>query len=198
MDKSGIMKQCKQCSKEFEPKNFRGSEQAYCSKECRTKAGNERYKLNLMTNGKYTTNGTQSMGGSLGTGSSERIGVEQIGSDDNSLWQSNGNFQKPSTGVTEIVRFIEQTYAAKTDANKFELKYEMALKEIEALKQEIVELELELEEHPEPKQGFIGGISDLLEGMPEWLTPAIGKLLQSEKVQKFVISQIPEPEPQNK
>jgi hypothetical protein len=54
-----------------------------------------------------------------------------------------------------------------------------------------------LEEQPEPKQGFIGGITDLLEGMPEWLAPAVGKLLQSDKVQKFVISQIPEPEKTN-
>ena len=190
------MKKCNQCGKEFEPIFYKGSEQTYCSKTCRTKAGNERYKLKLMTNGKYTTNGTQSMGGAPGTGSSERIGVEQISSNDNYQGQSNGNFQKPPTDVTEIVRFIEQTYAAKTDANKFELKYEMALKEIEALKQEIVELELEMEEEPEPKQGFIGGITDLLEGMPDWLAPAVGKLLQSDKFQKFVISQIPEPETQ--
>ena len=190
------MKQCKQCSKEFEPINFRGTEQSYCSKECRTKAGNERYKLKLMTNGN-NTNGIQNMGSVPGTGSSERIGAEQISSNDNYQRQSNGNFQKPPTDVTEIVRFIEQTYAAKTDANKFELKYEMALKEIEALKQEIVELELEMEEEPEPKQGFIGGITDLLEGMPDWLAPAVGKLLQSDKVQKFVISQIPEPEKTN-
>ena len=190
------MKQCKQCSKEFEPINFRGTEQSYCSKECRTKAGNERYKLKLMTNGN-NTNGIQNMGSVPGTGSSERIGAEQISSNDNYQRQSNGNFQKPPTDITEIVRFIEQTYAAKTDANKFELKYEMALKEIEALKQEIVELELEMEEEPEPKQGFIGGITDLLEGMPDWLAPAVGKLLQSDKVQKFVISQIPEPEKTN-
>ena len=190
------MKQCKQCSKEFEPINFRGTEQSYCSKECRTKAGNERYKLKLMTNGN-NTNGIQNMGSVPGTGSSERIGAEQLSSNDNYQRQSNGNFQKPPTDITEIVRFIEQTYAAKTDANKFELKYEMALKEIEALKQEIVELELEMEEEPEPKQGFIGGITDLLEGMPDWLAPAVGKLLQSDKVQKFVISQIPEPEKTN-
>ena len=194
------MKNCVQCGKEFESVSYKGSEQTYCSKTCRTKAGNERYKLKLMTNGRYTnginTNGIQSVGGSSGTGSSERIGVEQIGGGDNSLWQSNGNFQKPPTDVTEIVRFIEQAYAAKTDANKFELKYENALKEIESLKKEIVELELELEDEPEPKQGFIGGITDLLEGMPDWLAPAVGKLLQSDKVQKFVISQIPEPEPQ--
>ena len=189
------MKKCNQCGKEFETIFYKGSEQTYCSKTCRTKAGNERYKLKLMTNGN-NTNGIQSMASVPGTGSSERIGSEQISSNDNYQGQSNGNFQKPSTDITEIVRFIEQTYAAKTDANKFELKYEMALKEIEALKQEIVELELEMEEEPEPKQGFIGGITDLLEGMPEWLAPAVGKLLQSDKVQKFVISQIPEPEPQ--
>jgi hypothetical protein len=98
--------------------------------------------------------------------------------------------QQQSIINPNVLRYIEQSYEARTDANKFELKYDNALKEIEKLKQEIVELELELQDEPEPKQGIAG----MLENIPEWLTPAIGKLLQSEKVQNFVISQIPEPQ----
>lgn len=187
------MKKCIQCSKEFEPIFYKGSEQTYCSKTCRTKAGNERYKLKLMTNGINIKNSTQNFEQSPGTGSNERIGTEQFGSINNYQGQSNGSFQKPSTDITELVRHIEQTYAAKTDAIKFELKYENALKEIEKLRQEIMTLELEMDEDSEPtepKQGIMG----MLDNIPEWLTPAIGKLLQSEKVQKFVINAIPEPE----
>ena len=189
------MKKCTQCSKEFEPIFYKGSEQTYCSKTCRTKAGNERYKLKLMTNGN-NTNGIQSMASVPGTGSNERIESSQLIREYDNRGGTNGNNPNTTANVSEFIRQLEQTYEAKTDAIKFELKYENALKEIEALKQEIVELELEMEEEPEPKQGFIGGITDLLEGMPEWLAPAVGKLLQSDKVQKFVISQIPEPEPQ--
>ena len=189
------MKQCKQCSKEFEPQNFRGTEQSYCSKECRTKAGNERYKLKLMTNGISET-GIGSNTGSTGTERNSNIGRQSSEVIVRDSWRNNNPIQSTNTFNDELIRFVEKTYEARTEANKYELKYEMALKEIEALKQEVVELELELEEQPEPKQGFIGGISDLLQDLPEWITPAIGKFLQSEKVQNFVISQIPEPEPQ--
>ena len=183
------MKECKQCSKQFEPKSFRGTEQNYCSKECRTKAGNERYKLKLMTNGSNTIS-TESSEQSLRAGSSERIGTKQFISNDNYRGENNGSSQISATNFSELVRFMEQTYGARTDANKYQLKYEIALKEIETLKQEILELKLELDEEPEPKKGIIG----MLDEIPEWITPAIGKLLQSDKVQKFVINAIPEPE----
>jgi hypothetical protein len=190
------MEQCIQCSKEFEPIFYKGSKQTYCSKTCRTKAGNERYKLKLMTNGISET-GIGSNTGSTGTELNSNIGRQSSETFVRDSWRNNTSIQNANTYNDELIRFVEKTYEARTEANKYELKYEMALKEIEALKQEVVELELELEEQPEPKQGFIGGITDLLEGMPEWLAPAVGKLLQSDKVQKFVISQIPEPEKTN-
>lgn len=186
------MKQCKQCSKEFEPKNFRGTEQSYCSKECRTKAGNERYKLNLMTNGNSRTN-LKSSTRITGTERNENARTKEFFGNDNYRRETDISIEKQSVNNPDILRYLEQSFEARTEAFKFELKYENALKEIESLKQEIVELELELQDEPEPKQGIAG----MLENIPEWLTPAIGKLLQSEKVQKFVISNIPEPEPQN-
>lgn len=183
------MKQCKQCSIEFEPKNFRGTEQNYCSKECRTKAGNERYKLKLMTNGNSRTNlqGTTRI---TGTERNENTGTKEFFGNDNYRRETDISIEKQSINNPNILRYLEQSFEARTEAFKFELKYDNALKEIEKLKQEIVELELELQDEPEPKQGIAG----ILENIPEWLTPAIGKLLQSEKVQKFVISNIPEPE----
>lgn len=183
------MKQCKQCSKDFEPKNFRGTEQNYCSKECRTKAGNARYKLKLMTNGNSRTN-LESITASTGTERNENARTKEFFGNDNYRRETDIFIEKPSVNNPDILRYLEQSYEARTEAFKFELKYDNALKEIEKLKQEIVELELEMEEEPEPKQGIAG----ILENIPEWLTPALGKLLQSDKVQKFVISQIPEPQ----
>jgi hypothetical protein len=185
------MKQCNQCGKEFEPVVYKGSEQTYCSKTCRTKAGNERYKMKLMTNGNNNTS-IQNVAALPRPGSSERIESSQLIRQYDNRGGTNGINANTTTNVSELVRHIEQTYEAKTDAIKFELKYDNAMKEIEKLKQEIVDLELAMEEEPEPKGGFLGALDDL----PEWLTPAIGKLLQSEKVQKFVISQIPEPQNQ--
>ena len=181
------MKKCIQCSKEFEPIFYKGSEQTYCSKTCRSKAGNERYKLKLMTNG-IATNSTQNSEQSPRPGSSERIGASQFIREYDNRGETNGTNTNTTANVSEFIRQLEQTYAAKTDAIKFELKYENALKEIEKLRQEKIALELELDQEPEPKGGFLGALDDL----PEWVTPALGKLLQSEKVQKFVINAIPE------
>jgi len=47
-----------------------------------------------------------------------------------------------------------------------------------------------LDEEPEQQKGIFGILNEL----PEWVTPAIGKFLESEKVQKFVINAIPQPE----
>lgn len=42
------MKKCKKCNNEFEPRGNKGSEQIYCSQDCRQKAGIERYKQRLI------------------------------------------------------------------------------------------------------------------------------------------------------
>lgn len=42
------MKKCKKCNNDFEPKGNKGSEQIYCSQDCRQKAGIERYKQRLI------------------------------------------------------------------------------------------------------------------------------------------------------
>jgi hypothetical protein len=134
------MEQCIQCSKEFEPIFYKGSKQTYCSKTCRTKAGNERYKLKLMTNGISET-GIGSNTGSTGTELNSNIGRQSSETFVRDSWRNNTSIQNANTYNDELIRFVEKTYEARTEANKYELKYEMALKEIEALKQEVVELE---------------------------------------------------------
>jgi Zn-finger nucleic acid-binding protein len=175
------MKKCPNCNQEFEPVTYRGVEQLYCSKKCRTRQGNLRHKQKLMNNG---------MEQSMGNYSKENLRAAEEQRENYRERQGNLFEQQQSIINPNVLRYIEQSYEARTDAYKFELKYDNALKEIEKLKQEIVSLELELDAEPEPKSGFLGALDDL----PEWLTPAIGKLLQSEKVQKFVIAQIPEPQ----
>lgn len=175
------MKNCPNCNQEFEPITYRGVEQVYCSKKCRTRQGNLRHKQKLINN---------AMEQSMGNSSRENFTAAEQQRENYRERQGNLFEQQQPTINSDVLRYLEQSYEARTNANKFELKYEQALKEIEALKQEIVELNLQLDEEPEPKQGIIGMLDDI----PEWLTPAIGKLLQSDKVQKFVINAIPEPQ----
>ena len=175
------MKHCKYCSKEFEPKTIRGSEQEYCSKECRSKAGNERYKLKLMNNGNSNN---------FRKDSSENIRAAAEQRTNNYERKTDPFEQQQSIINPDILRYIEQCYEARTNAHVAQLKYEAALQELNIYKSKLAALEEEFEEDPEPKNGIIGMLNDL----PEWLTPAIGKLLQSEKVQKFVINAIPEPQ----
>ena len=174
------MKQCKHCSKEFEPKSFRGTEQNYCSKECRTKAGNERYKQKLMNNG---------LEKSVGNNSTANITASEQQRENHNQWQGNLFEQQRPIINSDVLRYIEQCYEARTNAHIYQLKYEQTLQELNLCKSKLSALELELDQEPEPATGIIGMLNDL----PEWLTPAIGKLLQSEKVQNFVINAIPEP-----
>jgi len=175
------MKKCPNCNQEFEPITYRGVEQVYCSKKCRTRQGNLRHKQKLMNNG--NTN-------NFGKDSSENIGTAEKQRENYYERQRDLFEQQQPIINSDILRYIEQCYEARTNAHVSQLKYEAALQELNIYKSKLAALEEEFEEDPEPKNGIIGMLNDL----PEWLTPAIGKLLQSEKVQKFVINAIPEPQ----
>jgi len=172
------MKQCKKCSKEFEPKNFRGTEQNYCSKECRTKAGNERYKQKLMSNGKSEIESNVS-----GIIEEKQFFPENNNERGRNLFNGYGGISH-----SEFIRIMEENYNTKNDYRASQLKIEYLEREIQELKNEIRELEEELEEEPKEKEGIIGMLSDI----PEWMTPAIGKLLQSEKIVKYIETLVPE------
>lgn len=175
------MKKCPNCNQEFEPITYRGVEQVYCSKKCRTRQGNLRHKQKIMNNG---------LEKSMGNNSRENFtAAEQQRTNYDERQRDLFEQQRPIIN-SDVLRYLEQSYEARTNANKFELKYEQAMQELNLCKSKLAALELELDEEPEPAQGIAG----ILENIPEWLSPAIGKLLQHEKVQNFILSQIPEPQ----
>jgi hypothetical protein len=164
------MKQCKNCSTEFEAKHeTRGHEQLYCSIKCRT----ESYKKRVMN--KIQENENKE------TQEQSRI--------------SGVDLQRTEHRINPMGNYIlEGKYQAKTEALEYKLRYEGLVKELEDAKRKIMELELELDEYSEGEEesdGYMGAIMDIAKTSPE-LGNALGKLLQNPKVQNFVINLIPD------
>ena len=175
-ENSNNMKQCKNCSNEFEPKHeTRGHEQMYCSIKCRTEAYKKR-QIDKALNNESNEN-------------KEDIRIPELQRSNYSI-NTNGNLM-PNVNL----EILEGKYQAKTEALEYKLRYENIVKELEDAKRKIFELEQELDEYDdegqEESEGYMGAIMDLAKNSPE-LGNAIGKLLQNEKVQNFVINLIPD------
>jgi hypothetical protein len=65
------MKKCKKCNNEFEPRGNKGSEQIYCSQDCRQKAGIERYKKRLINSNNYNNDNKPTIELQMGTNQNE-------------------------------------------------------------------------------------------------------------------------------
>jgi hypothetical protein len=65
------MKKCKKCNNEFEPRGNKGSEQIYCSQDCRQKAGIERYKQRLINSNNYNNDNKSTIELQMGTNQNE-------------------------------------------------------------------------------------------------------------------------------
>lgn len=169
------MKQCKNCSAEFEPKHeTRGHEQLYCSVKCRMDA----YKKRTMI-----------------TNQDEARKPETIQTDSRIDLQRSENRVNPMGNYIPNVNLeiLEGKYQAKTEALEYKLRYEQSQRELEMLKAKYMELENELDEYEGEGEsdGYMGAIMDIAKTSPE-LGNALGKLLQNEKVQNFVINLIPD------
>jgi hypothetical protein len=174
------MKQCKNCSNEFEPKHeTRGHEQLYCSIKCRTEA----YKKRVM----QKTNEDENKE----TQEQSRISGTDIQRADHRI-NPMGNYI-PNVNL----EILEGKYQAKTEALEYKLRYEAVSKELEIAKSRIFELEQELDEldidEDDNEGNIMGTVMDLAKTSPE-LGNALGKLLQNQKVQNFVINLIPDTE----
>lgn len=174
------MKQCKNCSIDFEPKHeTRGHEQLYCSVKCRMDA----YKKRTMLNRQDETKQTEQ------TEDQSRISGADLQRTEHRI-NPMGNYI-PNVNL----EILEGKYQAKTEALEYKLRYENLLKELETAKQKIFELEQELDEYDtegeEESDGYMGAIMDIAKTSPE-LGNALGKLLQNPKVQNFVINLIPD------
>ena len=169
------MKQCKNCSIDFEPKHeTRGHEQLYCSVKCRMDA----YKKRTMI-----------------THQDEARKPETIQAD------RSINFQRSEDRVNPMGNYIpnvnleilEGKYQAKTEALEYKLRYEQVQRDLEELKAKYMKLESECEEDEgeEESGGIMGNIVTMV-GNSTILGDAIGNIISTEKVRNFIISLVPD------
>lgn len=170
------MKQCKNCSAEYEPKHeTRGHEQLYCSVKCRMDA----YKKRTML-----------------THQDEARKPETIQAD------RSINFQRSEDRVNPMgnhipnvnLEILEGKYQAKTEALEYKLRYEQVQRNFEELKAKYMKLENEFEEDEsegEEESGIMGSIVTMV-GNSTILGDAIGGYMSNEKVKNFIISLVPD------
>ena len=172
------MKQCHHCTSEFIPKHEkRGHEQLYCSIKCRTEAYKKRIIEKMQSNG---------------------VNVEEQNNGSHSLRGQDHRINHIGGTMHNVnLEILEGKYQAKTEALEFKLRFEQTQKELEDAKQKILELQATLDDYEsdeEPQQnGYLGYITDMVKNSPE-LGNAIGKLMQNDRFQNFLISIIPDKE----
>ncbi len=180
-----MKKNCLVCNKEFEVLHGRGSEQKYCSHDCRTIAAQERNKQRIIEgyeNQKTNYNRTSVIQDS-GRSIKENSGTteDRIGGINNEIpiseremdreIRTNRTYGKGSGSDNYLFELIERNYATQNEGNINKLKLELALKEIEELKSQVIMLESELEEleelEEEPKNAFLSGIVEQFKADPQ-------------------------------
>ena len=168
------MKQCKNCSAEFEPKHeTRGHEQLYCSVKCRMDA----YKKRTMI-----------------TNQDEARKPETIQTDSRIDLQRSENRVNPMGNYIPNVNLeiLEGKYQAKTEALEYKLRYEQVQRDFEELKAKYMKLESECEEDEgEEESGMMGSIVTMV-GNSTILGDAIGNIIGNEKVKNFIVSLVPD------
>jgi len=139
-----MQKLCTQCETLFTPKQTRGSEQIYCSPKCRNNAAQTRMINKIKENAIQETR------------------QPIIAENNNVLSRNRINAEQRTDNFSpDIIRLMESNFEARNKISELDLKNLYLTKEIEELKQEIINLELELEEAETPgeeNEGMIGGI----------------------------------------
>ena len=140
-----MQKLCTQCETLFTPKeNSRGSEQIYCSPKCRSNAAQQRMINKIKENAIKETR-------------------QPIVAENNNNISGNriDTQQRADNFSPDIIRLMELNFEARNKISELDLKNLYLTKEIEELKQEIINLELELQEAESPgeeNEGMLGGI----------------------------------------
>ena len=140
-----MQKLCTQCETLFTPKeNQRGSEQIYCSIKCRSNAAQQRMINKIKENAIKETR-------------------QPIIAENNNNISGNriDTQQRADNFSPDIIRLMELNFETRNKISELELKNLYLTKEIEELKQEIINLELELQEAESPgeeNEGMLGGI----------------------------------------
>jgi hypothetical protein len=161
-------KKCKECNNDFESINTKGSEQLYCSKSCRNKSANKRFKNNLINNYAKTNN-------EIGNETSHST-INGDGTRTNTIYQGNEtikfNQSRNNIGIdSNILDCIKEKYEADISSVFYKLKCEQLEKEIAELKQEIIDLEIEIDdlsmENKEENNSIISGIMTSFKNDPQ-------------------------------
>jgi hypothetical protein len=141
-----MQKLCNHCEILFTPKeNTKGSEQVYCSPKCRSNAAQQRMINKIKENAIQETRQSLIVAENNSNLSGTRIDAQQ----------------RTDNLSPDIIRLMELNFEARNKISELDLKNLYLTKEIEELKQEIINLELELEEAETPgeeNEGMIGGI----------------------------------------
>ena len=170
------MKQCKNCSIDFEPKHeTRGHEQLYCSVKCRMDAYKKRITLTNQDEARKPET----------IQANSRIDIQRSEDRVNPM----GNYI-PNVNL----EILEGKYQAKTEALEYKLRCEILVKELENANKKIMDLENELQQSDEGEEesgGIMGNIVTMV-GNSTILGDAIGNIISTEKVKNFIVSLVPD------
>ena len=165
-----MKKKCLYCKNEFEQMNVRGSEQLYCSKLCRSKAGTERYKNNLVNKFKndkeknteqhFVSSDNESKQRIMGTSNrGEFVEYDNIGidrRDTSRLFGFDRDIQKQSFHNLSLAQFIN--LITENANNRAELKrFQEKVQQLEVEKGNLL-AELDSYENEENEENDSGGI----------------------------------------
>lgn len=156
------MKKCKECGNEFTPTNNRGSEQLYCSSSCRNKAAIKRHNLKIQDNAKQSNalNGGNEIHQTIPEGIEANNRNYITGNRDD----NQHNRGSLTTLDSNVIACLKETYDARVNETFYKLKCENLEAEVQKLRQEIVDLELEISELEEEEEQDQGGmISGIME-----------------------------------
>jgi hypothetical protein len=160
------MKKCKKCNNEFEPRGNKGSEQIYCSQDCRQKAGIDRYKQKLINSNNNNNDNLTNRNGIEQTEirttinqSTNRI-PDIIGSSETMLERNNRTeFYGHNGGIASEYRYsnFEEFVGLIRENANLRAEVKLLTEKVTNLESELLEYELE-EDIEEETPGFLGNI----------------------------------------
>jgi hypothetical protein len=161
------MKKCKKCNNEFEPRGNKGSEQIYCSQDCRQKAGIDRYKQKLINSNNNNNDNFTNRNGIEQTEirttinqSTNRI-PDIIGSSETMLERNNRTeFYGHNGGIASEYRYsnFEEFVGLIRENANLRAEVKLLTEKVTNLEAELLEYELEEDMEEEQQPGFLGNI----------------------------------------
>ena len=179
------MKTCINCNKEFEQKTNRGLEQRYCSTNCRMKSYNERKEAK---NNEEIDRLRQQAASGLGLQDANHLQARFNASNE-------VNRALPYNFSGNPIEQLEKTYEAKTEAIKWEMKFNQVNKEVEDLRTKNNVLEMQLETMDDDGEDDGGGLIGTIVKNPQPVIMIINyifdKALEFKKLKEISKTQPP-------